>query len=88
LGVIVTNNQGNVSIIAIYILSLIGLGGLYTLFFLEFAIPNLAPHIPAVFDTYKTVILMFLWGIPFFITFIFSLAVLKNALKRHELGGF
>ena len=76
------NNQGNISIIAIYLMTIISLGALYTLLFIEFAIAELAPIIPGSFGDYKTFILMFIYAIPIFIILVSSLAVLKNALKR------
>jgi len=79
---VINNNQGNISIIAIYLMSIISLGALYTLLFLEMAIPNLAPLIPNDLGMYKTVFLMLIWGIPIIILLVSSLAVIKTGLKR------
>jgi len=79
------NNEANVSIIAIYLMTIISLGALYTLLFLEFAIPNLAPMIPDSLGTFKTSTLTILYAIPIIITIVCSLAVLKNALKREVI---
>ncbi|MBD3263564.1 MAG: hypothetical protein GF375_00495 [Candidatus Omnitrophica bacterium] len=79
------NNEANVSIIAIYLMTIISLGALYTLLFLEFAIPNLGPLIPDDLGTFKTATLTIMYAIPLIITVVCSLAVLKNALKREVI---
>ena len=76
------NNYGNISIIAMYLMTIISLGTLYTLFFLELAIPNLAPLIPSDLGMYKTVFLMLIYGMPIIIIVVCSLAVMKSGLKR------
>jgi hypothetical protein len=79
------NNEANVSIIAIYLMTIISIGALYTLLFIEVAIPNLAPLIPDDLGVFKTSTLTIVYAIPLIVILVSSLAVLKNALKREVI---
>ena len=74
------NNNGSITILLVYVFCIISLGALYTLFFIEVAIPELAHLIPE--STYKTLFLTITWSIPLIIGIVISFATIKAGLKR------
>lgn len=79
------NNIGSVVPVILFILTLFGAGGLYTLFFLEIALPELSYLIPA--SDSKTFIFMIIYALPLIILIIGVFSLLKEGLKRTMYGG-
>lgn len=82
---LLNNNDASVIPLLMFVLVVFGGGALYTLLFLEIAIPELAYLVPA--SDSKTFILMCIYAIPLAILVISGFATFKAALKRHYYGG-
>ena len=74
------NNIGSAIPLILFALTIVSCGALYTLFFVEVAIPTLSDYIPA--SDAKTFVLMGIYSIPVFITLIGVLSLLKSGLKQ------
>jgi len=74
------NQQGSVIPILLFILALIGFGALYTLFFIEIALPEFSSYVPA--SDSKTFILMFIYGMPLIVIVVGVISLLKAGLKQ------
>jgi hypothetical protein len=81
---IIQDDNASVIPIILFILTIIGCGALYTLFFTEIALPTFSYMIPDS-DT-KTYILMGIYALPLFILVIGVFALLKDGLKRYYVG--
>jgi hypothetical protein len=79
------DNQASVVPVILFILTIIGAGGLYTLFFLEVALPELGYLIPA--SDSKTFIFMCIYALPLVIIVVGVFSLLKEGLKRSIYGG-
>ena len=82
---LITNNNGSMLILAGFILLLVAAGALYTLFFLEIAIPVFSPMIPS--SDSKTMIIMLIYAIPAIITIVAVISAFKDSLKSYYMGG-
>jgi hypothetical protein len=77
---LIKDNQASVVPLMYYVLTVFVCGALYTLFFTEIALPSLGYLIPA--SEYKTVFMMFIYGIPIFIIIVGGIALMKKGLDR------
>ena len=64
----------------LFIVTLVGVGALYTLFFIEVGLPEFDSYIPA--SDSKTFIMMGVYGMPLLILVVGVVALLKAGLKR------
>ena len=69
----------------LYVLTIVGCGGLYTLFFIEVFFPTVSVLIPA--SEPKTFIMMCFYAIPLIILIVGVIAVIKAGLKRDSMYG-
>jgi hypothetical protein len=82
---LIKNNDGSVVPVLLFILTIIGCGALYTLFFTEIAIPSLSYLIPD--SDSKTFNMMMIYLIPLIILIVGVFALMKEGLKR-GIGGY
>ncbi len=69
----------------LFLLTIIVCGALYTLFFLEIAIPLLSYLIPS--SDSKTFIMMIIWAMPMIITIVGMISLIKAGQKQ-TIGGY
>jgi len=74
------NNYGSVVPVVLFIVTIVGCGALYTLFFIEIAIPEFGPLVPN--SDSKVYIMMVFYAIPLFIILVGAAALLIKGLKR------
>ena len=74
------NDSGSVVPLLLFIFTIFGAGALYTLFFTEFALPNLDFLIPS--SDSKVFIYMLIYALPLIILIVGVFALLKEGLKR------
>jgi hypothetical protein len=74
------NKDASVVPLILFVLTILGCGALYSLLFLEIALPSLSHMIPD--SDSKTFILMGIYATPLFILVIGVLAFLQAGLKR------
>ena len=74
------NKEGSVVPLILFAITLLFFGALYTIFFVEVALPNLSGYIPA--SDAKTFIIMCIYALPIIVTFVGCIALLKTALER------
>jgi len=74
------NTDASAVPIILFILSIISLGALYTLFFIEVAYPTFDSYVPN--SDSKTFIMMCMYAIPLFLLGVGSVALIKTGLKR------
>lgn len=80
---ILSDNRASAVPLLLFIITIFSLGALYTLLFLEVALPSLQSYIsdgPA-----KEFIIMMIYGIPGIILFIGGIALIKEGLKREVI---
>ena len=82
---IIKNTDASAVPLLLFILTIIVVGALYTLFFLEVGLPFLKPLIPA--SDSKTFILMIVYALPMIITIVGVLSLIKEAQKKTIRGG-
>lgn len=80
---LLNDNIGSVVPPLLFLLSLIGGGALYTLFFIEIGIPIMNAWFPVPESDSKTFIFMIIYAIPIFITITALFALWLNGLKRN-----
>jgi hypothetical protein len=71
--------------VLLFILTIFGVGALYTLFFTEIALPTFSSYIPD--SDSKTFIFMIIYALPLIILIVGVFALLKEGLKRTIYGG-
>ena len=81
---IISDDKASAVPVLLFGMTIIVCGALYSLFFIEIAIPSLSGFIPA--SDSKTFIMMFIYAIPLTVLLIGVLALLKSGIKR-QLGG-
>lgn len=74
------NNYGSVIPLILFVLTILGCGALYSLFFIEIALPSLSYMIPT--SDAKTFIIMGIYAMPLFIFFVGIYAFLQSGLKE------
>lgn len=74
------NNIGSAVPLILYVLTIFGVGALYTLLYLEVAIPLLAPLVPD--SDSKVFILMGIYSLPLVMLVIGGVALVKSGLKK------
>lgn len=79
------NTEGDVIPLLLYFLTIIGVGGLYSLLFLEIGYPAFLSYIPE--SDAKVVIMMCLYAIPLFVILVGLLSMLKTGLKHSFYKG-
>lgn len=79
------NDCGSIIPVILFILTLVGCGALYTLFFLEIAIPVFGGYIPS--GDAKTFILMGVYSMPLIILVVGMFALFLQGLKRNYYYG-
>lgn len=75
-----TNNNYGVTNLLLFIITIFGCGALYTLFFLEIALPSFESMIPA--SDSKTFIMMGIYGLPLIILIVGVFSLIRSGLKR------
>ena len=75
------NKDGSAIPLILFALTLISCGALYTLFFVDTALPTLSDYIPA--SDAKTFITMGIYSIPIVITLVGVISLLKSGLKQN-----
>lgn len=78
---ILYDSYASVVPIILFVLGIFGCGALYSLFFIEFALPELSGFIPD--SDYKTYILMIIYAIPLLVFFVAFFSVLKSGVKQY-----
>ena len=81
---ILKNNNASAVPVILFIMTIIGCGALYTLFFLEVGLPELEDYIPD--SDAKTFIMMGIYALPLFILITGVVSLLIAGLKRY--GGY
>lgn len=74
------NNYGSIVPIVLFIVTLVGCGGLYTLFFLEFGLPFFDSMIPD--SDVKTFLYMCFYAMPLMVLVVGSLCLVREGLKK------
>ena len=82
----IQNTQASAVPLILFILSILVCGALYTLFFLEVALPNLKYLIPD--SDSKTFILMGIYAIPIIITLVGVICLIKEGQKDNMARGY
>jgi len=77
---IVDNSYASAVPIILFLITIIGVGALYTLFFIEIGIPTFSSWIPA--SDSKTFIMMCIYALPLFIIVVGVVCLIKAGLKR------
>jgi len=80
------NSNASAAPIILFILTILVCGGLYTLFFIEVAIPSLGSYVPA--SDSKTFIMMGIYAIPLITAIIGVFSLIKAGQKRTLGGGY
>jgi hypothetical protein len=78
----IKNSDASVVPVILFCLTIFGCGALYTLFFVEIAIPSFDSMIP-VSDS-KTFILMCIYAIPLIVFLVGIFALLKSGVKQYS----
>lgn len=76
----IVNQEGSAVPLILFFVTIFSCGALYTLFFIEIALPTFSSYIPA--SDAKTFILMCIYAIPLFIIVVGVIALLLAGLKR------
>lgn len=79
---ILKDNIGSVVPPILFIICIIGGGGLYTLLFIEIGIPFMNSWFPVPASDSKTFIMMIIWALPIIITITALFALYLSGLKR------
>lgn len=74
------NNVGSAVPVILFIVTIVGCGGLYTLFFLEFGLNFFDSYIPE--SDVKTFLYMCFYGMPILILTVGSICLVRAGLKR------
>ena len=77
---ILNNNVGSAVPLILFSMTIVAVGALYTLFFIEIGIPVLGDYVPA--SDSKTFIMMGIYAIPLFVLVVGVISLLKAGLKR------
>lgn len=77
---ILDNQEASAVPIILFVITIVGVGALYTLFFIEIGIPTFTSYIPA--SDSKTFIMMGIYGMPLLILMVGVISLLKAGLKR------
>ena len=77
------NNASAVPVI-LFVVTIIAVGAMYTLFFLEIGFPALSSYIPA--SDSKTFIMMLLYAIPLVVLLVGVVSLLLAGIKRDVRG--
>jgi len=75
-----SNNVGSAVPIILFAVTLVSVGALYTLFFIQFGIPTFGSWIPA--SDIKVFIMMCIYAMPLFILIVGVISLLKAGVKR------
>lgn len=75
-----SNNVGSAVPIILFAVTLVSVGALYTLFFIQFGIPTFGSWIPA--SDSKVFIMMCIYAMPLFILIVGVISLLKAGVKR------
>jgi len=78
---IINNQYGSAIPLLLYVISIIGLGALYTLLFIEVAYPSLLYMVPE--SDSKIFIMMGMYSLPLLLIVIGVLALIKSGLKKN-----
>lgn len=79
---IIKDNHASIIPPFLFLISIIGGGALYTLFFIEIGIPILNTWFPVPASDSKTFIFMIIYAIPVIITLVGLFALFLSGLKR------
>lgn len=80
------DDKGSAVPVILFVVTLVAVGALYTLFFIEIAIPTFSSYIPA--SDSKTLIMMFIYAMPLTVLLVGIVSLLIAGLKRNQIGGF
>ena len=84
-GDFIKNNCASAAPLLLFILTILVVGALYTLFFIEIGIPSLSSYIPA--SDSKTFTMMGIYAIPLIVAVTGVISLLKAGQKR-TMGGY
>ena len=82
---LIRDKKGSVVPVLLFVVTIIAMGAMYTLFFIEIGIPLLGGFIPA--SDSKVFIMMFIYAIPLTILIVGVVSLLLAGVKR-SVGGF
>lgn len=74
------DNQGSAVPIILFVLTIVGCGALYTLFFIEIGIPLFSGYVPA--SDSRTFIMMCIYAVPLFVLVVGAISLIKAGLKQ------
>lgn len=74
------DNIGSAVPLLLFLVTIVGVGALYTLFFLEVGLPTFEDYIPA--SDSKTFIMMCIYAIPLFVLVVGVISLIRAGLKR------
>lgn len=80
-----TDNTGAALVVLMFILTIFVCGALYTLLFIEVAIPRLSPLIPD--SDSKILLMMCIYAIPIAVILVSGLAAFKETIRKRIIGG-
>ena len=83
---LVRDNNASAVPVILFVVTIIALGAMYTLFFIEIGFPLLSGFIPA--SDSKVLIMMFLYGIPLTILIVGVVSLMLAGIKRNTGVGF
>jgi len=82
---LISDNGGSAVPLALFVVTIVSCGALYTFLFVEFALPEFSSWIPT--GDVKTFILMCIYAIPLFVLIVGVISLLLAGLKRDWIGG-
>lgn len=82
---IINNNTASAVPVIIFFIAIFACGALYTLFFVEFAYPELSGYVPE--SDSKTFIMMLMYAIPLIVILIGVISLLLAGLKKTTYYG-
>lgn len=77
---LIENNTGSAVPLIVFAMTIFSCGALYTLFFIEVAIPEFLDYIPD--SDAKTFLMMCIYAIPLFVLMVCVIGLLKTGLKK------
>ena len=79
---LIRDNNGSAVPVILFVVTLIAVGALYTLLFIEICIPTLGGYIPA--SDSKTLIMMFIYAMPLTVLLVGIVSLMLAGVKRNQ----
>ena len=76
------DNNASALPVILFVVTIIACGAMYTLFFIEIAIPSLSSFIPA--SDSKTLIMMLIYAMPLTVLLVGVVALMLAGIKRNQ----